>query len=91
LIGNLEVLERQVLVAALVEVPDEFTITPMRDLAWRMGTVGAKETDLSTLVAEVVAAAESFPARVLASSRDDRPGIRRVCGRLGLLYGTVER
>jgi hypothetical protein len=91
LVGNLDVSERQVLVAALVELPDEFTITPMRNLAWRMGTLGAKETGLSTLAAEAVAAAESFPARVLASSRDDSPGIRRACGRLGLLYDTLER
>jgi hypothetical protein len=91
LVGNLDISERQALVAALVELPDEFVVAPMRDLAWRMGTLGAKETGLSTLAAEVVAAAESLPARVLASSRDDSPGIRRVCGHLGLLYDTLER
>ena len=89
--GNLDISERQPLVAALVELPDEFTMAPMRELAWRMGTLGAIETGLSTLAAEAVAAAESLPARVLASSRDDSPGIRRACGHLGLLYDTLER
>jgi hypothetical protein len=91
LVGNLDITERQALVAALVQLPDEFTIAPMRDLAWRMGTLGAMETGLSALAAEVVAAAESLPARVLASSRDDSPGIRRNCIHLGLLYDTLER
>lgn len=91
LVGNLDISERQALVAALVELPDEFTIAPMRDLAWRMGTLGAIETGLSTLAAEVVAAAESLPARVLASSRDASPRIRRACGHLGVIYDTLER
>jgi hypothetical protein len=91
LVGNLDITERQALVAALVQLPDEFTIAPMRDLAWRMGTLGAMETGLSALAAEVVAAAESLPARVLASSRDASPRIRRACGHLGVIYDTLER
>jgi hypothetical protein len=91
LVGKLDISERRALVAALVGLPEEFTIAPMRYLAWRMGTLDAEETGLSTLAAEVVAAAESLPARVLASSRDDSPGIQRACGRLGLLYDTLER
>lgn len=91
LVGNLNLAERQALVAALVKLPDEFTIAPMRELAWRMGLLIAEQSGLSTLGAEVVAAAESLPARVLASSRDDSPGIRASCRRLGIRYSTIAR
>jgi len=91
LVGNLDLAERQALVAVLVKLPDEFTIAPMRDLAWRMGTLVAEEVRLSTLAAEVVTAAEKLSARVLVSSRDDNPGIRAACGRLGIPYATLRR
>lgn len=39
LIGELPPAERQALVAALVKLPDEISIVPMRDLAWRMGVL----------------------------------------------------
>ena len=89
LVGNLNLEERQALVAALVKLPDEFTITPMR--AWRMGLLIAEQTGLSTLGAEAVAAAEALPARVLASSRDDSPGVRAACRRLRIKYSTIPR
>ncbi len=63
----------------------------MRQLAWRMGTLVFEQSGLSTLGSESVAAAELLAARILASDRDDSPGIRFACDRLGILYGTVSR
>lgn len=91
LLGDLPAAERQRLVAALVNLPDDVTVVPMRDLAWRMGILVSEHTGLSTLGSEAVAAAEALGARVLASSRDDSPGIRRCCEQLGIQYSTVDR
>jgi hypothetical protein len=91
LVGSLDLAERQALTEALVKLPEEFTVAPMRDLAWRMGLLIAEQTGLSTLGAEVVAAAEARSARVLASSRDDSPGVRTACGRLSIAYSTIRR
>lgn len=91
LVGNLDLAERQALTEALVKLPEGFTVAPMRDLAWRMGLLIAEQTGLSTLGAEVVAAAEALSARVLASSRDDSPGVRTACGRLSIAYSTIRR
>lgn len=91
LIGHLPPTERQALVAALVKLPDDITVVSMRDLAWRMGILVSEHTGLSTLGSEAVAAAELLGARVLASSRDDCPGIRLTCEQLGIQYATVER
>lgn len=91
LIGDLPPFERQALVAALVKLPDHITVLPMRDLAWRMGVLVSEHSGLSTLGSEAVAAAEALDARVLASSRDDCPGIRLSCERLGIRYSTVDR
>lgn len=91
LLGHLPDAEREALVAALVKLPDAVTVVAMRDLAWRMGVLVSENGGLSTLGAEAVAAAEALGARVLASSRDDSPGIRQSCDRLGIRYATVER
>jgi hypothetical protein len=91
LVGDLNHLERQALVAALVRLPADFKVVPMRELAWRMGVLISEGSGLSTLGAEVVAAAEALDARVLASSRDDSPGIRRSCNRLANPYATLRR
>lgn len=91
LTGDLPPTERQALVAALVKLPDDVTVVPMRDLAWRMGVLVSERTGLSTLGSEAVAAAEMLGARLLASSRDDSPGIRLTCEQLGIRYSTVER
>ncbi len=91
LVGHLDLEERQALIAALVELPGPFTVAPMQALAWRMGVLTAEHTGLSTLGAEAVAAAEALPARILASSRDDSPGIRAACQHLGLQYRTLAR
>jgi hypothetical protein len=63
----------------------------MRELAWRMGVLISEGLGSSTLGAEVVAATEVLNARVLASSRDDSPGVRRCCHRLGIQYVTLRR
>lgn len=80
LVGNLNLAERQALVAALVRLSDQFAVTPMRDLAWRMGVLIAEQNGLSTLGVEAVAAAEALGARVLVSSRDDSPGSGMLAG-----------
>jgi hypothetical protein len=91
LLGDLPEAERHALVAGLVKLPDDIAMMPMRDLAWRMGVLVSEHTGLSTLGAEAVAAAEALGARVLASSRDDSPGIRQCCERVGIGYTTVDR
>jgi hypothetical protein len=91
LLVNLSDAERQGLVAALVRLPDEISVIPMRELAWRMGLLVSEHSGLSTLGSEAVAAAEMLGARILASSRDDSPGIRRACERLSLRYATIDR
>jgi hypothetical protein len=90
-VGDLNLHERQALVAALVRIPADFNVVPMRELAFRMGVLIFEESGLSTLGAEVVAAAEALEARILASSRDDSPGVRRCCHRLGIPYATLRR
>lgn len=91
LIGNLREPERQALVAALVRLPDDITVIPLRSLAWRMGVLTAEHDGLSTLGSEAVAAAESLRAKLLVSSRDESPGIRSACRELGIRYSVVER
>ena len=91
LLGQLPPVERRAVVAALVRLPDSITVVPMRDLAWRMGTLVAEHSGLSTLGSEAVAAAEALGARVLASSRDDSPGVRHCCSRLAIRYSTISR
>lgn len=91
LVGDLNFIQRQALVAALVRLPAEFKVVPMRKLAWRIGVLISEGAGLSTLGAEVVAAAEVLGARVLASSRDDSPSLRRCCQRLSIPYATLRR
>lgn len=83
--------ERRALIAGLVALPDEIGITPMRDLAWRMGELIGEFQGLSTLGAEAVAAAMAVNGRLLVSARDDGPGIRRCCESLGVGYTALER
>lgn len=83
--------ERRALISGLVALPDDIAVLPLRDLAWRMGELTADHRGLSTLGAEAVAAAVELDARLLVSSRDDGPGIRACCARLGVRYETVAR
>ena len=91
LLGSLPPAERRAVIASLVRLPENIAVVPMRDLAWRMGTLVADHAGLSTLGSEAVAAAEALAARVLVSSRDDSPGIRQCCDRLAVLYSTITR
>lgn len=83
--------ERRSLVASLVALPEEITILPMRQLAWKMGELTADHQGLSTLGAEAVAAAIELDARLLVSARDDGPGIRQCCKTLGVPYKALRR
>ncbi len=83
--------ERRILIKNLVALPDEVTVLPMRDLAWRMGELMASHTGLSALGAEAVAAAVELNGRLLVSARDDGPGIRRCCTVLDVDYRALPR
>jgi hypothetical protein len=91
LLGGWDPEERGALIAALVALPDEFEVVPMRILAWRMGELIAEHRGLSTLGSEAVAAAEYLGARVLVSSRDESPGMRDACRSLQLRHATLAR
>ena len=91
LLGSWEPNERDALVAALIALPDEIEMVPMRRLAWRMGQLVSEHSGLSSLGSEAVAAAETLNARLLVSSRDDSPGIRRACRALRVRYATLAR
>ena len=83
--------ERRALIAGLIALPDGVLITPMRDLAWRMGELVVDHSGLSTLGAEAVAAALESGGRVLVSARDDGPGIRACCQAVGVTYEALPR
>lgn len=83
--------KRRALIAGLVALPDDIAIVPMRDLAWSMGELIADHSGLSTLGAEAVAAAMTLEGRLLVSSRDDGPGIRRCCTALRIRYRALRR
>ena len=91
MLGGWDTGERDALVAALVALPDEFEVVPMRQLAWRMGQLIAEHSGLSALGSEAVAATEALDARLLVSSRDDSPGIREACRIHRLRYATLAR
>lgn len=91
LLSGWEPSRRRALIAGLVALPEEITVVPMRALAWRMGELVADHQGLSTLGAEAVAAALVIGGRILVSSRDDGPGIRRCCAAVGDGYQAVVR
>jgi hypothetical protein len=91
LLGGWDPDERDALIAALVTLPDEFEVVPMRDLAWKMGQLVAEHRGLSTLGSEAVAAAQYLGARVLVSSRDESPDMRDACRSLKLRHATLAR
>ena len=91
LLGAWSGVERDVVIAGLVALPERITVMPMVELAWRMGQLVNETAGLSTLGAEAVAAAERLNARLLVSSRDDGPGIRGACGSLRIRYQTLHR
>jgi hypothetical protein len=82
---------RRALIQALIALPDDIVVLPMRHLAWRMGELSADHMGLSTLGAEVVATALELDARVLVSARDDGPGVRQCCSDLGVVHDALAR
>lgn len=91
LLGGWRPDERRMLVAGLVALPREIAVVPMRDVGWRMGELVADHSGLSTLGAEAVTTTIELEARLLVSSRDDGPGIRRCCQALGVRYEALAR
>ena len=91
LLGGWDPNERDALVAALIALPDQIEVVPMRRLTWRMGQLISEHSGLSTLGSEAVAAAEALDARLLVSSRDDSPGMRGACQALRVRYATLAR
>jgi hypothetical protein len=91
LLGALPPDRRLTLVAALAAPPVDIVIVPMTALAWRMGVLSAQSSGLSALGSEAVAAAEMLQARLLVSSRDDAPGVRRCCRKMRIRYATIRR
>jgi hypothetical protein len=91
LLGNWTVAERRALARALTALPSDITVLPMQPLAWRIGSLVADHSGLSTLGAEAVAAAEALEGRLLVSSRDDGPGIRQACAAVGIRYTALAR
>ncbi len=91
LLGGWDAAERDALVAALVALPEDIEVVPMRELAWRIGRLVAQHGGLSTFGAEAVAAAEALDARVLVSSRGESPGVRDACRSMHLRYATLAR
>ncbi len=83
--------ERRSLVAGLIALPGDIVVVAMRQLAWRMGELIADHKGLSTLGAEALAAAIALNARLLVSSRDDGPGIRKSAAMLGVTYTALPR
>ncbi len=49
ILGDLPTAARQALIAALLKLPDEVAVVPMRDLAWRMNVLVSEHVGLSTL------------------------------------------
>ncbi|MGH9170821.1 MAG: hypothetical protein ACRD0Z_08110 [Acidimicrobiales bacterium] len=56
-----------------------------------MGVLVAEYAGLSTLGSEAAATPDLLNARLLVSSRDDGPGLRRCCELPGIGYSTVAR
>jgi hypothetical protein len=82
--------ERQALGRALVALPDDVSIVPMADLAFRMAELAA-EHGLSTLGAEAVAAAERLGVPLQVWAGDDGPRIRSAAAAVGVDYRAVAR
>jgi hypothetical protein len=82
--------ERQALGRTLVGLPDDVSIVPMAELAFRMAQLTA-EHGLSTLGAEAIAAAEHLGLPLQVWAGDDGRRIRSAAEAVGVAYQTVER
>lgn len=90
LTGRWTASQRQVLGRVLVTLPDDVTVVPMRELAWRMALL-ADAHGLSSLGAEAVAAAQQLGAALWVWAGDDGPRIRAAAAAEGVEYRVRER
>jgi hypothetical protein len=81
---------RRELGRALLRLPSQIEIVPLRTIAYRMAEV-ADTHRISTLGAEAVAAAEHLVAPLCVWEGDDGPGIRAAMAELGTEYRTISR
>jgi hypothetical protein len=81
---------RQALARALVQLPDDIAVLPLRGLAFRIAELAGAHR-LSNLGAEAVAAAEALDAPLCVWSGDDGPAIRACAVASQLAYRTVTR
>ena len=68
-VAELDEASRSRFLAGLLALPDEITVVPIRDLAWRMAELKLRFL-LSTLVAEALAAAEYLRATIAVDEAD---------------------
>ena len=81
---------RRALGRALLALPEEITIVPMRSLGFRMAEL-AEAQQLSSLGAEAVVAAEHLEASLVVREGDDGPRIRAATKSVGADYRTISR
>jgi hypothetical protein len=90
LTGSWPAAERRALAGALVALPEDVAVVPLRALAFRMAELAA-DHGLSALGGEAVAAAEHLGATLAVWEGDDGPRIRAAAGAVGVRYRTVDR
>jgi hypothetical protein len=74
----------------LLVLPETVQVVPMRQLAYRMAEIAAIQR-VSTLGAEVAAAAEHLVAVLCVWEGDDGPDIRAAVASVSAQYRTIER
>jgi hypothetical protein len=85
--------QRRALGRALIELPSDVEVVPMRELAFRMAELAATvgPPRLSNLGAEAVAASEWLDAPLCVWEGDDGPAIRAGIAEVGGSYLTLSR
>lgn len=80
-------------VAALVELPDDIVVVPMRDLAWSMARLQvrhrAKSRNLSAAMVEALATAHHLEAGIAVSRRDVGPNLRAAARADGIAFHSL--
>jgi hypothetical protein len=90
LTGSWLIEQRRALGRSLVALADSIQVVPMRQLTYRMAEI-AGAYPVSTLGAEVAAAAACLGAGVFVWEGDDGPGIEEAVTSVGAEYATVAR
>lgn len=90
LTGTWGATQRRALGKALIELPDDITIVPLQEIAFRMAELSAAHP-LSALGAEAVAAAERLGAPLCVWQGDDGPHLRTAAGAAGVEHLVVDR